>query len=62
MHHFGLRNGLYWSAKWCFSAPEMGFIAPRNGQYRNAGCIFSDYVTGYIIRPIWPKVPLLCLI
>ena len=36
-HHFGLRNGLYWDAKWCFSAPEMGLIATRNGQYRNAG-------------------------
>ena len=44
-HHFGLRNGLYWDAKWCFSAPEMGLIATRNGQYRNAGHIFSDYVT-----------------
>ena len=56
-HHFGLRNGLYWSAKWCFSASEMGFIALQNGQYRNAGHIFSDYVTGYIIRPPGPKEP-----
>ena len=56
-HHFGLRNGLYWSAKWCFSASEMGNIALQNGQYRNAGHIFSDYVTGYIIRPSGPKEP-----
>ena len=47
-HHFGLRNGLYWDAKWCFSAPEMGLIATRNGQYRNAGHIFSDYGSGSI--------------
>ena len=56
-HHFGLRNGLYWDAKWCFSAPEMGLIATRNGQYRNAGHIFSDYVTGYIIRLPGPREP-----
>ncbi len=61
-HHFGLRNGPYWSAKWCFSAPEMGLIATQNGQYRNAGHIFSDYVTGYIIRPSEPKEPSLHLI
>ena len=56
-HHFGLRNGLYWGAKWCFSASEMGFIALQNGQYRNVGWMFSDYDIGYITRPTWPKEP-----
>ena len=32
-HRFGLRNGLFQGAKWCFSASEMGFIASRNGAY-----------------------------
>ena len=45
-HHFGLRNGLYWSAIWCFSASEMGFIASRNVQYQNAIPFISDYVIG----------------
>ena len=27
MHHFGMRNGPYWSAKWPISHPKMGFIA-----------------------------------
>ncbi len=28
----------------------MGYIASRNGQYRKAECIFSDYDMGYIKR------------
>jgi len=26
-HHFGMRNGLFQGAIWCFSAYEIGFIA-----------------------------------
>ncbi len=59
-HHFGLRNGPYWSAIWCFSAPNMGFFAWQNGQYRNTVWMFSDYDTGYIIIPIAPERPLPC--
>ena len=46
-HRFGLRNGLFQGAKWCFSAHEMGFIGPWNGQYRNVRIGFSDYIKGY---------------
>ena len=49
-HRFGLRNGLFQGAKWCFSAPDMGFIALRNGHYQKAKRVFSDYGMGYIIR------------
>ena len=56
-HHFGMRNGLYWSAKWCFSSPEMGFIALRNGQYRKAESVFSDYGSGYIMRRFGAEQP-----
>jgi len=59
MHHFGMRNGLYWDAKWCFSASEMGFIAPRNGHYQKAKRMLSDYDMGYIIRRFGLKQPLL---
>ena len=58
MHHFGMRNGLYWDAKWCFSASEMGFIAPRNGHYQKAKRMLSDYDMGYIIRRFGLKRPL----
>ena len=47
-HRFGLRNGLFQGAKWCFSAPDMGFIALRNGHYQKAKRVFSDYGTGYM--------------
>ncbi len=49
-HHFGMRNGPFQGAIWCFSAPEMGFIAWWMGQYQNAGRAFSDYDIGYIKR------------
>ena len=58
-HHFGMRNGLYWSAKWCFSSTEMGFIALRNGQYRKAESVFSDYDIGYMesrYTQKWPSI------
>ena len=58
-HHFGMRNGLYWSAKWCFSSTEMGFIALRNGQYRKAELVFSDYDIGYMesrYTQKWPSI------
>ena len=47
-HHIVLRNGLFQGAKWCFSAPDMGFIALRNGHYQKAKRVFSDYGTGYM--------------
>ena len=46
--HFGLRNGLFQRPKSTISHPNMGFIAPRNGQYRKAEYIISDYDIGYI--------------
>ncbi len=54
-HHFGMRNGLYWSAIWCFSAPEMGLIRLRNGQYHKTKRTFSDYDIGYIKGWFNPK-------
>ena len=57
MHHFGLRNRPFQGLKQAISHPEMGFIGTRNGQYRNAGWLFSDYVIGYIIRPYRQKRP-----
>ena len=49
-HRFGLRNRPFCTLKCTISHHEMGFIAPRNGQYRKARCAFSDYVSGYIER------------
>ena len=46
--HFGLRNGLFQRPKSTISHPKMGFIAPRNGQYRKAESIIPDYDIGYI--------------
>ena len=34
--HFAVRLSPYQGAIWCFSAPEMGFIASRNGAFCNA--------------------------
>ena len=49
-HRFGLRNDLFRVMKSTISRPKTGFIASRNGQYRNAERAFSDYDTGYIKR------------
>ena len=54
-HHFGLRNGLFQGAKWCFSATEIGFIGPWNGQYQKAKWVITDYYIGYIRRRYTPK-------
>ena len=59
IHHFGMRYGLYWSAIWCFSAPEMGLIRLRNGQYQNAVRFISDYVIGYMPKLFGPEQALL---
>jgi hypothetical protein len=50
MHHFGLRNSPFQGAIWCISAPEMGFIIPRNGHYRKEKWIVQDYDIGYMKR------------
>jgi len=57
MHHFGMRNRPFQGLKQAISHPEMGFIGTRNGQYQNAGWLFSDYVIGYIIRRLRQKQP-----
>ena len=58
-HHFGLRNGPFQGAIWCFWVSEMGLIALRYGQYWKAVCIFSDYDIGYIKSRFCPKSPFL---
>ena len=50
MHHFGLQNGPFQGLKSTISHPEIGLIGLRNGHYRKAILIFSDYGIGYINR------------
>ena len=47
-HHFGLQNGPFRRLKSTISHPEMGFIAPRNGQYQKAERTFPVYDIGYM--------------
>ena len=47
-HHFGLRKSPFQGLKQAISHPKMGLIGLRNGHYRKAKRVISDYVMGYI--------------
>ena len=60
--HFGMQKGPFQRPKWPISHPNMGFIALRNGQYRNTKRTFPDYVMGYIKIRYCPECPSFCTI